>query len=193
MNNTSLMQKALGSQWQQLAPALQAHYQHNTNSDIGHLDIEYPVYMHPYLTLLRLAGALINRRGTKIPTTVEKYMQDDIQYWKRSIRFQDNKTIYFKSFWIYDKNNELIEFVNSFLGLRMAVHIQNKKLHYQGRHFVIKIGKWLIPVPEWLVLGHTTITETAISDDEFEMDFRLKHPLFGTVFRYSGKFKNTAV
>lgn len=190
MNNQSLMQKTLGDQWKQLPPVLKSHYQHNSNSDIGYLNIEYPIYMHPYLTFLHLFGALINRRGKNLPTTVEKHMQGHIQFWKRTISFPGNTTILFNSFWIYHRKNELIEFINPFIGLRMTVHVENDKLYYEGRHFVVKIGKLLIPIPEWLLLGHTTITEAAFSDDEFEMDFTLKHPLFGIIFRYSGKFKN---
>jgi len=192
MNKQSLMQIALGDQWQKLPAALQAHYQHDINSDVGCLDIKYPIYMQPYLTLLHLLGALINRRGENIPTTVEKHMQGDVQYWKRTIRFPQNKIIFFKSFWVHDKNNELIEYVNPYIGLRMSVYVQNSELHYEGCHFVVKLGKSLISIPEWLVLGHTTIVETAISDKEFEMDFQLRHPLFGSVFSYSGKFKNTS-
>lgn len=191
MNKKSLMQIALGDQWKELPPALQAHYQSHDNSDIGQLDIEYPLFMQPYLTLLHLLGALINRRGKNIPTTVEKHMKGDIQYWKRSILFTGDKTIFFNSFWLHDGGNELIEYVNPFLGLRMSVHIENNQLHYEGRNFVVKLGKLLIPIPEWLVLGHTTIIETALNDHEFKMDFKLNHPIFGTVFRYSGKFKNT--
>jgi hypothetical protein len=190
MSKQSLMQIALGDQWQQLPIVLQAHYQYKANTDTGCLDINYPVYMQPYLTFLRLFGALINRRGKNIPTTVEKHMQGNIQYWKRTIRFDQNKIIYFKSFWVHQSKNELIEFVNPFLGLRMSVHVQNSKLYYEGQNIVIKLGKLLIPIPEWLVLGHTTIVETAISDCEFKMDFRLKHPLFGELFCYSGEFKN---
>jgi len=190
MNNKSLMQIALGDQWQQLPPALQAHYQSNANSDIGQMDIEYPVYMQPYLTLLRLFGVLINRRGKNISTTVEKHMEGDIQYWKRTIRFSQDKIILFNSYWVHDGNNELIEYVNPFLGLRMSVHIENNELHYEGRNFVVKLGKLLLPIPEWLVLGHTTIVETAISDSKFKMNFKLRHPLFGIIFGYSGEFKN---
>jgi len=190
MNNKSLMQKALGEQWQQLPPILQAHYQHNTNSDIGYLDIEYPIYMQPYLTVLHIFGALINRRGNNLPTLVEKQMQGETQYWKRTIRFPNNKNIYFKSYWVYDKGNELIEYVNSFIGLRMRVHVENNKLHYEGQHFILKLGRRLIPIPEWLILGHTTIIEVSKNESEFEMDFKLKHPLFGMLFRYSGEFKN---
>jgi len=186
------MQIALGDQWQQLPPALQAHYQSNDNSDIGYLDIKYPIYMQPYLTLLRLFGALINRRGEKVPTMVEKHMKGDIQYWKRTISFSQDKIILFKSFWVYAGSNELIEYVNPFLGLRMSVYIKNNELHYEGRNFVVKLGKWLMPIPEWLVLGHTTIIETALSDNEFKMNFKLRHPILGTIFCYSGKFKNVS-
>ena len=116
-------------------------------------------------------------------------MQGDIQYWKRTIRFSQDKIILFKSFWFHDGSNELIEYVNPFLGLRMSVHVENNELHYEGCNFVVKLGKFLLPIPEWLVLGHTTIIETAISETEFKMNFKLKHPLFGTLFSYSGKFK----
>jgi len=184
------MQIALGDQWQELPPALQAHYQSNANSDIGQMDIKYPVYMQPYLTLLHLFGALVNRRGNNIPTTVEKYTKDDIQYWKRTIQFTQDKTILFNSFWVNDGSNDLIEYVNPFLGLRMSVHVEKNTLYYEGRNFVVKLGKFLIPIPEWLVLGHTTIIETALNNNEFKMDFKLTHPIFGIIFRYSGKFKN---
>ncbi len=190
MNKKSLMQIALGDQWQQLPPALQAHYQSNANSDIGKMNIDYPIYMQPYLTILRLFGALINRRGKNIPTTVEKHMEGDVQYWKRSIHFSQDKKILFNSFWVYEGSNQLTEYVNSFLGLRMSVHVENHEIHYEGRNYIVKLGGLLIPVPEWLVLGHTTIVENALSDSEFSMDFKLNHPLFGTIFRYSGEFKN---
>jgi len=192
MNKKSLMQIALADQWQQLPPALQAHYQLNTNTDIGQLNIEYPIYMQPFLTFLRLFGVLINRRGENVDTTVDKHMQGDIQYWKRSIRFSENRTIYFNSFWVHTGGNELIEYVNPFLGLRMSVHIENNELHYEGLSFVLKLGQLIIPVPEWLLLGHTTIVETGISESDFKMDFKLRHPLLGRVFRYSGKFKNVS-
>ena len=65
----------------------------------------------------------------------------------------------------------------------------NGKLHYTGRYFVAKLGPVKLPIPEWLLLGHTTITETALDDDRFAMDFRLIHPLFGQIYRYAGTFR----
>ena len=197
MTNTyqvSLMEKALGKQWDQLPASLQAHYQQSNNTDQGTLDIEYPRFMQLYLNAMRLLGVLVNRRGTAIPATVEKWMEGDVQQWKRSIYFPADesgkppKTLFFKSHWVYASGNELIEYVNSFIGLRMAVTVQEKQLHYEGKSYVIKLGSFLLPVPEWLILGHTHIVETAISHEEFTMDFRLHHPWFGEVFCYSGAF-----
>ncbi len=183
-----LMQEALGEQWEALPPSLQAHYQHSNNTDSGALDIEYPRLMQPYLNILRLLGALVNQRGIAVPATVEKWMEGDIQQWKRTINFPNGKTLFFKSHWVYAGGNELIEYVSPFLGLRMAVSVKDQQLHYEGKHYVLKLGKLLLPIPEWLILGHTTIVETALNDDEFAMDFRLNHPWFGELFRYAGTF-----
>lgn len=192
MNTTNIMRQALGEQWQELPTALQQHYQAEDNQDIGHLDIEYPSWMQLFLNLLHIVGALLNRRGKNIPTVVSKSMDGDTQYWHRSITFDDGKKVYFKSRWQYIGQNKLVEYVNSFLGLCMSVEVKDKNLLYHGEYFVLKIGKLRLPVPEWLMLGHTTIVEHSDDDKHFTMDFKLRHPLFGQIYRYTGKFTTVA-
>lgn len=188
----SLMQNALGADWDKLPPALQAHYRFGKTIDNGFMDIEYPRFMQPYLSVLHLMGALIDRGGRQVPTVVEKTVVEERQYWRRTITYPDGKVVHFNSFWVFAGGNQMIEFVNPVLGLQMSVHVEDGKLHYEGVRFVAKLGRWLLPIPEWLVLGHTTITEHAIDDTHFAMDFRLTHPLFGQLFRYSGTFQATA-
>lgn len=188
----SLMQHALGADWDTLPPALQAHYQLGTNTDVGHMDIEYPRWMQPYLSLLRLVGALVHRRGRQVATTVEKTVKGERQYWRRTLSFADGRVIRFNSFWVHAGGNQLIEYVNPVLGLQMAVQVQDGRLHYEGVRFVVKLGRWRLPLPESLVLGHTRIVETASDDTHFAMDFRLLHPWFGQVFRYAGSFETRA-
>jgi len=185
----SLMQCALGEDWDKLPPALQAHYRFGKTIDRGHMDIEYPRFMHPYLSALRVVGALINRSGRQVSTVVEKNVVWERQYWRRTITYPDGKVVYFNSFWVAAGGNQMIEFVNPVLGLQMAVQFEDGKLHYQGVRFVAKLGRLLLPIPEWMVLGHTTITEQAIDETHFAMDFRLTHPLLGQVFRYAGTFE----
>ncbi|OYY74239.1 MAG: hypothetical protein B7Y40_05755 [Gammaproteobacteria bacterium 28-57-27] len=184
----SLMQKALGEQWASLPPALRAHYQAQDNTDLGRLDIEFPAGMSPFLWLLHGMGALIHRRGQALPATVEKRMNEQgQQHWHRRVLFADGRTVAFRSRWVYPGGNELIEFVNPLLGLRMAVEVIDGQLHYSGRHFVLQLGTLRLPLPEAL-LGHTTIVETALNEAGFAMDFRLTHPLFGLIYRYHGEF-----
>lgn len=184
----SLMQQALGDDWAKLPPALQAHYQFGRTTDTGAMDIEYPGFMQPWLSILRIVGALIDRRGRQVSTIVEKSVVGERQYWRRTITYADGRVVYFNSFWVYAGGNQVIEFVNPVLGLQMAVRVEDGRLHYRGVRFVAKLGKLLLPIPEWLVLGHTTIVEAAVDETHFVMDFRLTHPLFGQVFRYAGKF-----
>ena len=135
-----------------------------------------------------MMGALLNRKGNNIPTTVSKVMKGDMQYWRRIITFDDGKKVYFKSHWSYVGDNKLIEYVNPVLGLCMSVEVKNKVLHYHGEYYALKLGTLIIRIPEWLLLGHTTIVEKEVAPGHFIMDFRLHHPLFGQIYRYSGKF-----
>lgn len=185
----SLMQTALGADWAKLPPALQAHYRFGTTIDNGHMDIEYPRFMQPCLSLLHTFGALVDRHGRHVATVVEKQVVGERQYWRRRMTYPDGKVLRFNSFWIAAGDNQLIEFVNPLLGLQMAPRVENGRLHYQGVRFVVKLGHWRLTIPEWLVLGHTTIVEEALDDCRFAMDFRVTHPLFGQVFRYSGEFE----
>lgn len=189
------MQQALGEQWDQLPKALQKHYENNPlgiNKAEGHLNIDYPRFMQWPLNLMRLMGALLNRHGDQLPTIVIRTMESERQYWHRTITFPDEKTIHFKSQFIYQKKtNELIEFINRFIGMKMRVYVENNQLHYRSTAYVIKLGSKLISIPEYLSLGYASIIETAGNNNEFEMQFDIKHPLLGQVFSYAGKFCTT--
>lgn len=184
-----LMQQALGTDWEKLPDSLKAHYQPGPNTDVGHLDIEFPAWMKPYLRLLHLFGALLTRQGKQVPTRVEKEFGASRQHWRRTIKFSDGETAIFNSFWVLSGGNRLIEYVNSFMGLEMAVHVEGNELRYEGVRYILKFGRLRMGLPEWLILGHTTIVERGLPSGAFAMDFRLTHHLFGEIFRYAGTFE----
>lgn len=185
----SPMQTALGTAWHQLPAALRTHYQHGTTRDTGYLDISFPPWMAPWLCLLHRLGALLPRTGRGVATVVDKRVAGQRQYWQRRIRFADGATFCFDSIWEAAENGTLIEYVNPVLGLQMKPYVEAGRLHYRGLRFVARLGRWRLPIPEWLALGHTTIVEQALTENRFAMDFRLTHPLFGEVFRYCGEFE----
>jgi hypothetical protein len=185
----SLMQQALGADWEKLPPALQAHYRFGSTVDTGSMDIEFPRFMQAVWSILKLFGALVDRKGNGVMTIVEKSVVGERQVWRRTITYPDGQVVRFDSFWVAAGNGEVVEFVNPVLGLQMAPYVVGEKLHYRGVKFIAKLGPVTIPIPEWLTLGHATIVEEALDDTHFAMDFRLTHPLFGQLFRYSGKFE----
>lgn len=187
MSAVSIMQQALGAQWDTLAPALKAHYMTAGNRDIGVLSIEYPKWMQWPLNFLRLFGTLVNQQAQDTPTQVSKRMLGEQQVWQRRVELP-KQVMSFDSVWQYCGGNELIEYVKPYLGLKMAVTVHEGKLYYAGRAYILKIGKLRLPIPEALVLGHTTIEEIGIDAEHFTMDFRLQHPIFGQIYRYSGRF-----
>ena len=193
MHPISLIQKALGNDWQKLPNELQQHYQYSTNADHGELTIEYPGAMQPYLLILAIFGALINRKGQNLDTTVSKHFRNDQQYWHRKICFPDGEHRQFNICWKHHKDNEIIEYTNQFIDLKMTVTVQGKQLIYEGNNIALNIGAWQLAIPENILLGHTTIIETATDNEHFQMDFTLCHPYFGQVYRYYGTFSTSKI
>ncbi len=186
----SIVQKMLGDDsWEQLPKILQDHHQYAATMEVGSLEIKYPKYMQPILTGLRLIGVLINKQAKNTETTVKKWIENDVLSWQRTIKFKDNKIVKFNSTWVYVDSNEIIEYVNRFLGLKMQARVENKKLIFEGKSYVLRFGGFNLSVPEWLLLGHTIIEEKEVDSEHYAMDFCLIHPLFGETFKYAGKFK----
>lgn len=190
METVSIMQKALGVQWYQLPKGLQQHYAADTGGhyESGVLSIRYPGRMQWPLNALRLLGALLNRRGEQVPTEVRRWSRNARQHWERTVTYPDGHRVKFRSVVVYAGNNELIEYTNAVLGLRMQVSVADQQLFYHSRGYVLNLGVVQLPIPEWLALGHATIVETELYERRFAMDFRLRHPLFGEVFSYAGEF-----
>lgn len=184
----SPMQRALGSDWSRLPAALQAHHRDGVCIDRGHLDIEYPRGMQPVLNVMKLLGALVHRRGTRVTTTVVKQTVVERQHWRRTFEYDDGRVLRFDSV-LVAREGHLIEFVNPMLGLEMVPGVVNGRRQYRDIRYAAKLGVLVLPIPEWLVLGHTTIVEQAVGDRHFAMDFRATHPLLGQLFRYSGRFE----
>ncbi len=190
-----MMQQALGEQWQQLPEALKNHYREDNrgnNYANGHMDIQYPWFMQWILNIFYFFGILLNRKGQMVKTEVTRTTKNGHQQWHRIITFADGNIKKFNSIVVFDPQSGcFIEFVNALLGLRMKPIVNNGVLRYESYGYILKIKQFSLRIPEWLALGHVTIMETQKSVDNdfcFNMDFRLKHWLFGEIFCYRGQF-----
>lgn len=184
----SIMQQRLGADWDQLPPALQAHYGAQS-IDTGHLSVIFPPWLRPLIIVVSWLGALLNTPGLNLPTQVHKQQSANRQTWRRRIQYPCGKVRIFNSDWQLDAKGRLVEYVNPCLGLQMRPWVEQGRLFYKGEYLVIRLGPLQIRLPQWCGLGNAYVEERAISNTIFAMDFKMVHPLFGQVFRYYGEFQ----
>lgn len=189
-----LMQQVLGDDWEKLPPVIQRHYQitpaQPSFTVTGTMAISYPFWIKPILIITRLLGALIDLKGENMQVQVKKWITDNphVMYWRRDIQAPNGERTVFASRMEYQQPNELIEIVGGGFGIRLKLSVENGKLVYRSQTHLLKLGKIIIPIPDWLVLGHATIIEEALSDDAFVLDFKIIHPLWGETYTYGGAF-----
>jgi len=82
----------------------------------------------------------------------------------------------------------LIEIIGFGFGLRLQVSVENGDLIYLGKGHFWQCGSYRLNIPDWLLLGTATISEHAVSEDEFYLDFAIRHPLWGVSYYYRGNF-----
>lgn len=194
MKNIPLLQKTLGEDWVKLPPVIQRHYTVSSNSNtclIGNMEIGYPNFLLPLISLIHLCGGLVSRRGKNIVTRVEKTISTESEelYWQRTLTYPDNKKDYFSSRMFFLQSNELIERVRFGFGLRLKVSVENGNLVYRSNGHIWQYSQLRLTFPDWWVLGKATIIETPISDQQFRLNFSIKHPLWGRCYWYSGIFQ----
>jgi hypothetical protein len=196
MMNTSLMQRVLGDDWAALPPVIQRHYQitlpQQAITVTGNMAIDYPYWLTPVIKLLRLFGALVDLKGEGLAVQVKKWRQTDpsVLYWQRQIQAADSgKQCVFASRMAWQQDHELIEMVGMGFGIRLKLSVEQGKLVYQSRGHLLQLGPLTLPIPDSLLLGHALITERALTEDTFQLDFRIVHPLWGKTYYYGGIFE----
>jgi hypothetical protein len=85
--------------------------------------------------------------------------------------------------------NELVEFMRLGLGWRMAYTWTGEKVILSHKGYVLSLCGFLLPLPLDLLIGKGCAEETPAGDKEFSMMMEIRHPLWGRVYGYSGKFR----
>jgi hypothetical protein len=85
-------------------------------------------------------------------------------------------------------NDEIVEYVRFGIGFRMRMRVQDHALLFEDRGYVWKLGKYLVPLPLRMLIGYARIVESAVNEHTINVDFDIRHPLFGRTFGYRGCF-----
>lgn len=188
-----LMQKVLGADWHKLPRVIQRHYEVGENQGScleGAMTIAYPAYMLPLIRLIHGLGGLVFRRGADIDTRVQKTASGGLLYWHRTMTYSDGKSDCFRSQMAYCAEHQLIETIRFGFGLRLTVAVSDGDLIYRSNGHFWQCGRCRLIIPDGLLLGSATISEHALSEHEFYLDFTIRHPLWGITYYYRGKFRS---
>lgn len=193
----SVMAQALGNHWDELENVVKLHYSivPGQSCRITVKGVMDEVYHSPYAKLFllpaRLFGALVPYKGKHVPTEVRNWStpgNTKAMFWHRTLRFEGRAPHSFASRMEHYKDDEIIEYVRYGIGVRLRMSVREGALVFQSLSHVWKVAGMMIKIPDWLLLGSARITEKAMTDDQFQMDFEMIHPLFGRTFAYSGVF-----
>lgn len=73
--------------------------------------------------------------------------------------------------------------------LRLLLSVENGDLIYRSNGHFWQCGNWVLNIPDYLLLGTASISEHALSDEEFYLDFTIQHPWWGETYSYRGSFR----
>ncbi|MFT4268438.1 MAG: DUF4166 domain-containing protein [Xenophilus sp.] len=188
--------------WQRLGDVVRRHYSLRPFSDDqvtvrGRMD---EVWRGRWAWLLlpagRLFGALVPHRGRDVPIEVHYRCHPDSARlsWDRRFHFPGRPVFHFRSFMetAPAAPREVIEYVRFGLGLRLRVSAEDGALVFRDAGYVWRPGRGLrMPLPLHLLLGRAYVEERPVPGDAdaFTMRMHIRHPWWGDVFRYSGRFR----
>ncbi len=192
-----VIKKALGESWENLTNVVKRHYDITPGKPSNMLikgvmdEVYHSAIAKLFILPGRIFGALVPYKGNNIPTEVRNWTTSDnhkAMFWHRTLVFPGKPPVIFESRMEHIKDDEIIEYVRYGMGIRMRISVKDNALIFNSIGYVWQFGKVKIPIPAWAILGNAEITEKAISDDQFFIDFQIVHPLFGRTFAYSGVY-----
>ncbi|HEY0634066.1 MAG TPA: DUF4166 domain-containing protein [Gammaproteobacteria bacterium] len=197
MDTTPVIAQALGKQWHELHPLLQRHYGIAPGSEsrvvmAGEMrEVHFSRRAAPLIYMARLFGALVAERASAIPVTVVNSTRsgDPAMHWHRTFSYPNGTQRIFESRMVYSGGNEIIEYVRFGLGIRMAMSVQEGALVFESRGFQWGRDPGGVRIPDLLLLGRSRIVERALAEEQFEVEFDTRHPLYGRSFGYNGTFR----
>lgn len=202
MENKSIYEKVLGTEFQKLHPMLQKRYQIREGNPIIAKGKMYhitggPKWLYPLWMIGTMCKLVFPERGENIAFTItnkayrtEKGIEE--VYWNRAFYFP-KKTRYFNARMSLDTKRNIIK---DYLGdpsplysdLRLTVE-KGGELTIDSVKQRLVIGKLEIPLPKWLY-GVATVKEAY--DEEmgaFTISVHVHNHLIGTIFAYEGVFQ----
>lgn len=191
-----LIEKIYGEQAQEIPKILRGRYSNRPCSNDrlllkGEMNISISWVFCILSPLFRLAGAFAPYPAEKIPVTVECISDEksDLVLMHRTFYYPDKSPYHFRSRILHIKENIVVELLHFGFATKLIYSFNKNKIIIDFGGYVFCLGKRLIPIPLGFLIGKIYAFEEAVSVDQFNMQVKIVHPLFGKIFQYDGYFK----
>lgn len=196
LKNEPIFKSVFGDDWSKLSPALQKHYANRPyTNDIVTVEGVMDVYCGGPIKLLApifwLLGGIPPHNEKNVPVTVHFESDQNTKsfHFNRIFHFKDKKPYNFRSRMLPIKDNELIEIMRFGIGWRMNYIWDNDRIKLLHKGYALHIFGHFIPLPAGLLLGEGYAEEIPVDDQSFDMLVTMKHPWWGKIYDYRGRFK----
>lgn len=184
--------------WHRLAPVVRRHYDlcaDSADSLVLHgvMDsVDCAFWVQPWLWLAHWFKALVPYQGRDVAVEVRNWTDPtvpDALFWRRTFHFSGERTALFESRMEPGRAGEVVELLRFGIGIRLHIAEQNGALLFRADSHCWKIGRRLLNIPNWALLGDAVIVESPLSATELQLNFSIVHPWFGRTFGYCGRFR----
>lgn len=196
MPQAPIFEGIFGKPLSALPPVMQKHYAVRPDSTDrvtveGVMNIRRGWLIRLLSPFLRLFGALVPYDGTDIPVTVAFYsgINDKSFHFDRTFHFPGRPAYRFHSRLQHVAGHEVIEIMQGGICWRSTYEAEGRNVRMRHLGYVLRLGRFFIPLPLALIFGKGAAGEEALTDDTFKMWMTITHPLFGENYRYEGSFK----
>jgi hypothetical protein len=86
----------------------------------------------------------------------------------------------------------LEEYVGFGVSMALLISVENEALCFRSAGYALQLGRFRLPLPEWLTPGDLAVTHADLGGGTFRFTLEIVHPRFGMLVRQSAVFREAA-
>ena len=86
----------------------------------------------------------------------------------------------------------LEEYVGFGVSMALEISVENEALCFRSAGYALQLGRFRLPLPEWLTPGDLAVTHADLGGGTFRFTLEIVHPRFGMLVRQSAVFSEAA-
>jgi Domain of unknown function (DUF4166) len=142
--------------------------------------------------IARLIGGPLptgSETGVPIIVTVTEDAASGGQIWTRICARRDSFPQVIHSAKRFAGPTGLEEYVGFGVTMALLISVANEALCFRSAGYALQLGRFRLPLPEWLTPGDLTVTHADLGGGTFRFTLEVIHPRFGKLVRQSAVFE----